>query len=329
MIYFGKEDIMIKCIGCGSILQDEFPLKEGYTRDLNNRFCERCFNIKHYNKYLKVSNKDYSEVIKKIDSNNDLVLLVTDFLNLYNLDEINLKSPVILVISKADIIPRSVNKEKLLSNIKSNLNIVYKLFISSKNNYNFDLLYENILRFKQSKDVYVIGYTNAGKSTLVNKMIKNYGGGNGNITVSNLPSTTLDLIYNKVNDDLNQIATPGLLDNGSMILDASKEVLNKITPKKEIRPISYQIKGWQSLLIETFVRLDLENTNIICFMSNNLSFRRVYKDKECTLVKHDLVIKKNSDLVIKGLGFISFKKDSKVTFWLLDGINYIIRDSII
>ena len=37
------------------------------------------------------------------------------------------------------------------------------------------------------------------------------------ITVSNLPSTTLDLIENKINDELTLIDTPGLLDNGSMI----------------------------------------------------------------------------------------------------------------
>ncbi len=320
---------MIRCVGCGAILQNDFPLKEGYTRNLNNKLCERCFNITHYNKYVKVSNKDYTEIIKKIDGNGDLILLVTDFLNLYNLDEISLKSPVILVISKADIIPRSFNTEKFFDRVKCNLNIVDMVLVSSKNNYNFDLLYNKILEKKRSNNVYVIGQTNAGKSTLVNKMIKNYGEGKPEITVSNLPSTTLDLINNKINDELTLIDTPGLLDEGSMILEASKDVLKKITPKKEIRPLSFQIKGWQSLLIEDFVRLDLENTNIVCFMSNNLLVRRVYKNKECALKKYDLNIKKNSDLVIKGLGFITFKKDSKVTLWLTNGINYVIRDSIV
>ena len=329
MIYFGKEDIMIRCVGCGAILQNEFSSKEGYTKDLNNKFCERCFNIKHYNKYVKVADKDYTEVIEKIDSKGDLILLVTDFLNLYNLDEMSLKSPIILVISKADIIPRSVNKKRIFDKIKCKLNIMDMVLVSSKNNFNFDLLYNKILEYKKSNNVYVIGQTNAGKSTLVNKMIKNYGKGISEITVSNLPSTTLDLIKNKVNDELYLIDTPGLLDNGSMILNSSRELLKKITPKKEIRPLSFQIKGWQSLLVEDFLRLDLENTNIICYMSNDLLIRRVYKEKKCLLKRYDLNVKKNSDLIIKGLGFICFKKDSKITLWLGDGINYIIRDSII
>lgn len=318
---------MTKCIGCGAILQDRFPEKEGYTRNLSNKLCERCFNIKHYNKYLKVLNKDYSEIIKDIDKHGDLILLVTDFLNLYNLDKLKLKSPVILVLTKTDLLPRSINKDHLLSNIK--FNVLAKVMVSSKNNYNFDLLYDLIMKYKKSNNVYVIGYTNAGKSSLVNKFLKNYGDNDGEITVSNLPSTTLDLIENKVNDELTLIDTPGLLDDGSMVLLDSALVLKKITPRKEIRPISYQIKGFQSLWVENFMRIDMENTNVICYMSNDLDFRRVYNKKNCDLSRYDIDVKKNQDLVIKGLGFITFKKSCHITLWLLDGISYLIRDSII
>ena len=33
MIYFGKEGIMTKCIGCGAILQDKDVSLEGYTKE--------------------------------------------------------------------------------------------------------------------------------------------------------------------------------------------------------------------------------------------------------------------------------------------------------
>lgn len=320
---------MIKCAGCGVNLQSDFPDKEGYTKDLNNKYCERCFNIIHYNKYLKVPDKDYCQIVKEIDLKGDLILLVTDFLNLYNLDELDLHSPVLLVMTKADILPKSVIKEHLLSKIECKLNVVDKIIVSSKNNFNLDLLYNKIVKYKKSNNVYVIGYTNAGKSTLVNKMVKNYGFHDGEITTSNLPSTTLDLIYTKVNDNLTLIDTPGLLDKGSMIMKSSKEELKKITPKKEIRPIIYQIKGKQILLIDDFFRLDLEDTNIICYMSNDLNFRRIYKDKPCHLKCYDLKIEANKDLVIKGLGFITFKKESYVKLWLVDNTRYLIRDSIV
>lgn len=320
---------MTRCIGCGAILQDVYPNEEGYTKDLSNELCERCFNIKHYNKYVRVKDKDYTQIIKEIDLKKDLIILVTDFLNLYNLDDLKVDSPVILVVTKADLLPRSINKEGLLKRIKCKLNVVSKILISSKNNFNLDLLYSEILKYKKTNNVYVIGYTNAGKSTLVNKMLKNYGNIVGEITTSNLPSTTLDLISNKVNDELTLIDTPGLLDSGSLVLLSSKELLKKITPKKEIRPISYQVKGKQYLLFEDFMRLDLEDTNIICYMSNDIEIRRVYKDRESILKRYDFKIGINQDLVIKGLGFITFKKNCDVTLWLTKECKYLIRDTII
>lgn len=320
---------MTKCIGCGAILQDVYPNEEGYTKDLSNELCERCFNIKHYNKYVRVKDKDYTQIIKEIDLKKDLIILVTDFLNLYNLDDLKVDSPVILVVTKADLLPRSINKEGLLKRIKCKLNVVSKILISSKNNFNLDLLYSEILKYKKTNNVYVIGYTNAGKSTLVNKMLKNYGNIVGEITTSNLPSTTLDLISNKVNNELTLIDTPGLLDSGSLVLLSSKELLKKITPKKEIRPISYQVKGKQYLLFEDFMRLDLEDTNIICYMSNDIEIRRVYKDRESILKRYDFKIGINQDLVIKGLGFITFKKNCDVTLWLTKECKYLIRDTII
>ena len=320
---------MIKCLGCGAILQDKLPLEEGYTKDLNNKLCERCFNIKHYNKYVKMPNKDYSKIIKDIDKRGDLILLVTDFLSLYNLDEIEISSPVILVFTKADLMPRGIDKERLINKIKCKLNVIDRVCVSSKNNYNLDLLYEKIVKNKKSADVYVIGYTNAGKSSLINKLVKNYGGFLGEITESNLPSTTLDKIFVKVNDNLTLIDTPGLLDNESMVLEASAFLLKKIVPRKEIRPLSFQVKGFQSLIIEDFMKVDMVDTNIVCYMSNDLDVRRIYKSKSSLLKRYDLNINKNSDLVIKGVGFISFKKDSKITLWLKDNIGFLIRDSII
>ena len=317
---------MTKCIGCGAILQDRSPKEIGYTRNLNNKLCERCFNIKHYNKYLKVTDKDYRQMILDIDSKGDLILLVTDFLNLYSLSDLHLKSPIILILSKADLIPRSIKKEKLLDKIDFPC---IKVMVSSKNNYNFDLLYSLILKYKKSNNVYVIGYTNVGKSTLINKFLKNYGMNMSELTVSNLPSTTLGLVENKVDEEITLIDTPGLLDNGSLVLKADESLLKKITTKKEIEDISFQIKKWTSLLIEDFLRLDLDDTNIVCFMSNNLDIRRVYKNKECLWKKHEIDVIKNSDLVIKGLGFITFKKDAHIVLWFKDDISYLIRKTII
>lgn len=324
---------MSKCLGCGAVLQDENVNLDGYTSDLNNRYCKRCFDITHYNKYL-LSNKSNEEYLKKIDlirKTNDLVILTVSLFEMIDFSSLNISNPVILVFTKKDLIPRSIKERKILDNINSNLNIKAKLFISSKNNYNLDLLMDLINKYKVSKNVYLVGLTNAGKSSLINKIVKNYSKASGDITVSNLPSTTLDFIEKKINSDLVLIDTPGLLDDGN-IINVIPDYIKKIVPSKEVNPIIYQIKCKQSIVIEDFLRIDLfDVNNIIFYVSNNLNFGRIYKDSDklWNLKKYDLDILDNQDLVIKGLGFINFKKKCNINLYLCDGVKFFIRNSII
>ena len=59
---------MIKCQGCGAYLQTENETKEGYTQNINNPICERCFQITHYNKYQNSNktNEVYLKIINEI-----------------------------------------------------------------------------------------------------------------------------------------------------------------------------------------------------------------------------------------------------------------------
>ncbi len=324
---------MNKCIGCGVILQDTNKDKEGYTPNLNNNLCERCFKIRHYNeyKYIDKDNAYYKQILKQIEKENNLVLLVTDFLNLEHLNTLNITSNIILVISKRDIISRNIDETKLLDNIKLNLNIKEKLIIGTKNNYHLDELYNAIMKYKTSNKVYVIGYTNAGKSTLINSFIKNYGNNENFITTSNLPSTTLDLIENKINENLILIDTPGLLDEGS-VFDIYHNSLNKIIPKKEIRPINIQVKIPQTIYIDDIAKIYIEqNNSLIFYMSNDLNIRRVYKKliKNDDLKEYTLNINSKEDLIIKGLGFIRFSKKSTIKLYLKENVKYVIRKSIL
>lgn len=89
-----------------------------------------------------------------------------------------------------------------------------------------------------------------------------------------------------------------------------------------------QIKIKQSILMDNFLKIDFKDkTNIIIY--SNMNIQRIYKDKETNLTKHDITIKDNQDLVIKGLGFITFKQKCNITLYLPDSVKYKIRNSII
>ncbi len=319
---------MSKCIGCGAHLQNVDNKKEGYIKDITKKYCERCFRINHYNEY-SFKDKDGSNYLKEINKTKDLVILLCDFLNT-DFSKLKIENPILLVLAKRDIIPRNLDETKLINKITPNLNIVDKITICSKNNYNLDSLYQKINKHKKSQNVYIIGFTSAGKSTLINKLAQNYGEGS-NLTTSILPSTTLDKVTIKINETLNIIDTPGLLDKGSYILNKSKGILNQIMPKKEIKPVVIQAKIPQTIISSLF-RIDIhKNTNLIFYMSNNIKIDRIYKktNKLSNLNHKNLEIKKEHDLVIKGVGFIKFTHDSQITLYLPKEVDYNIRKSII
>ena len=325
---------MNNCIGCGVELQTDDKNKIGYTTSKEKKLCERCFRIRNYGEYKTITkeNDEFINILKNINKTKDLVLLVLDIYNLNeNLDIIkeNIKNDVLLVLTKRDILPKSTSDEKLLDYIeKYNLNIIDKIVISSNKNYNFDKLYELINKYKKSKNIYVIGYTNAGKSTMINKIIYNYSDNTEEITTSILPSTTLNEINIKINDELNIIDTPGVLINNSFYNILNGKELKRIIPKKEIKPLSYQIKEKQYILIDKYAYLEIENMNIVLFMSNTLNIKRLYKKPNQELIKHHISVD-NSDIVISGLGFIKCIGKGNIDVYTYKNIDVYTRKHLI
>lgn len=330
-----------RCSGCGVVLQDENVLQEGYTTDLDNDICQRCFRMKNYGEYQVVtkSNDEYLEILKEVGKTKDLVLYVTDLLNLEE-DILKIreyiKNKMILVLNKKDILPKSVKEDKLIKYFADN-NVHFEeiIVISVEKNLNIDYLLKRIKFFQTTKNVYVVGHTNAGKSTLINKLIKNYSSNcSQELTMSPLPSTTLNTVAIEINDYLTLIDTPGLIDSGSLINYVDKNMLKKINPKKEIKPRIYQLRKNQSLLIENFLRIDYtegERNSFTLFLSNELKVKRINPKREDlkNLQKTNYDIGYDSDLVINGLGFVKIVNKGKIDIYLDKNVNTFVRKSLI
>ena len=326
---------MKKCRGCGAVIQTESKDKEGYSINPDNDLCERCFRIKNYGDYKLVEkdNSSFLNILKKISDTNDLVVLVVDLFSISDriLDLTKyLNNDILLVLTKRDLLPLSLHDEKLLSyKNKLGINSVDEVIVSSNKNYNMDLLIDKINKYKKSSNVYVVGYTNAGKSTLINKLIYNYSDLECDITTSILPSTTLNTIDIKLNDELTLIDTPGILDSGNIFNFLNGKELKYITPSREIKPITYQIKNTQYIMIDKYAKVVASDNNLTLFFANNLKIDRFYKDKETKLVKHSIKVDANMDIVISGLGFIKVTKKGIVDIYTLDGVDVYTRDSLI
>ena len=324
---------MKKCKGCGTFLQVQNKNIEGYTTNIENDLCERCFRINNYNDYqiVKKNNKEFECILKDINKTNDLVVLVVDLLNIpKNVKDItnSLHNDILLVYTKKDLLPLKISDEKLL-NYDLDISCVDKLVISSTKNYNFDLLLEKISQYQKSKNVYVVGFTNAGKSTLINKFVKDYSLNNINITVSNLPSTTLNTLDIKVNDNLTLIDTPGILDDGNIVNYLNPKELKRIIPKKEIKPITYQIHKKTYFYLENFLRLESEDNNLTFYISNQLKLSKKAKNDDNDLVLKTIRVNEKQDIVIPGLGFIRVGKPEIINIWTLKNTDIYTRSSLI
>lgn len=331
---------MNNCLGCGSKLQSIDSSKEGYIRENNisSKLCERCFRIRNYGEYKTVvkDNNDFEPILKKIRTTNSLVILVIDlFMMNKDFDVLtkNLNNDILLVFTKRDALPKIVNDQKFIEYAK-NLGIDYKdiVITSSNKNYGLDLLMEKINQYKKDKNVYVIGYTNAGKSTLINKIIYNYSNLDRTITTSILPSTTINSVEININDDLTLIDTPGLIDNNSLINIVDVKMLKRILPNKEIKPITYQIKSKQTIFVDELVRIDLnDKNNLIFYLSNSLNIKRVFKNnnKLKNLKENIIRVKQDEDIVISGLGFIKVTNNDVIKIYAPEEIDIYTRKKLI
>ena len=317
-----------KCIGCGAVMQNEDNSKAGFVPYQNideASYCQRCFKLKNYNE--KVMNEvlvDEDEVIDTVNKSNSYAFFLIDFLNISKetintFKKINVSKT--LVISKSDLIFKDIKLDKVVNNLKEIYNIDDNIiFLSSKKNYNVNTIF-TILNKNDKKSSYILGYTNAGKSTLINNLKSD-----NKILESTMPNTTLDFIKIKIND-YEIIDSPGFNLKNTFYEDKEYNLIKRMNPVYFVSPINYQVKKDQIFLIEDRLFLKgFEENNITFYISNLIKIKKIYKDDD---IKYEEInIEDNSDIVISSLGFINVKKKCKLLIneELFDLIN--IRESI-
>ncbi|MGL4949940.1 MAG: ribosome biogenesis GTPase YqeH [Anaeroplasmataceae bacterium] len=366
-----------KCIGCGSFLQDTNKDQKGYvplvdkTLDLKeNIYCKRCFRLKNYNERPKIlaTSKDYEFVVDELLKKKGLIVLIVDIFDFHGtfIPEILKKlrgRRVLLVANKFDLLPKSSNITKVVSWLSSMCNkVFFKVdaihVVSSKKGYYIDDLMNTIDLLRNEQDVYFVGCANVGKSSLINALLKRFTHSTTDlISTSEIPGTTIDSINIPFfYDNQSLIDTPGLINEKNVIHQLLPESYKYIIPTKEIKPITYQIKNDNSILISGLFIISLvESTDVsfTCYFSDRLLVHRTKTENVDNLLeKHlggmlnpptldevanvtytelefDIKGNKRKDIVISGLGFITPNKPCKVKVKVIKNAEVFVRDAII
>ena len=327
------------CIGCGSKFQTLDKNKEGYINPKvyeKATLCERCFKIKYYGEaYVTDNPKDKTSLIKMINDSKKSVVYLVDTLTISKetLSVIDsLSNKVYLVLTKKDLLPKSVKNSKLKEYI-SNLTLIKDVFvISALKNNGVTEVYNELIK-NNEKSVYVIGYTSSGKSTFINKLLM-LNGKSGNITTSSLPNTTLECINIKLNDKLTLIDTPGFVSENSSYNFIDVDIYKKLLPKSVIKPKVYTIKKDFMIILGDILRIENnsnEDVNLVFYFKNEIKLNKMRSIKNELLKDKDKLDVKVSDkdIVLEGLGYIKVVGYANLTMYTLNKKMISVRNKMI
>ena len=218
-------------------------------------YCQRCFRLRHYNDIqdVQLTDDDFLRLLNGLGTEDALIVNVVDIFDfngslIPGLHRFIGDNPVLLVGNKVDILPKSLKKPKMVQWMReraheAGLRPVDVLLTSGKKPQEMQELLDTIEKYREGRDVYVVGVTNVGKSTLINQIIQQTVGVQDVITTSQFPGTTLDKIEIPLDDGHFLIDTPGIIHRHQMAHYLGKKDWKIIAPQKEIKPKVYQLNA--------------------------------------------------------------------------------------
>lgn len=361
----------IRCFGCGAVIQSDDEKKIGFVPknalQKDTVLCKRCFRLKNYHELQKtnLTSDDFLEILQNIGNHDCLVVYLVDLFD-YNGSLINgltrhLNNNDILVVgNKRDILPKSLKDRKIEHWLRrqlkeSGIKPVDVILSSGVKNYNLDLLIDKINEYRHGRNVYIVGVTNVGKSSLINSLLKHYGGATDNlITTSEFPGTTLDLIEIPLDDNSYLYDSPGIINSHQMAHLVKDDDLKIIIPKSELRPINFQLNDQQTLYFGGLARIDFirgKHSSFTCFFPKSLKIHRTKLENGDNLYNRHMTLapeiegienikdmacydfklpNEKVDIVISGLGFISVNcPNGNIKVYAPDGVGVFIREALI
>ena len=205
----------------------------------------------------------------------------------------------------------------------------------------------------EKKDIYFVGTTNVGKSTLINAIINMNSDLKDVITTSKFPGTTLDEIKIPLSNGHYLIDTPGILNANQLASHLSGKELEVVEPKKPLKPATYQLLPGQTIFLAGLGRFDYvdgPSSGFTIYVARDLYVHRTKTENADTFYekhKDDLLLppskddclgplkgqtfspKEKSDILFGGVGFITTPANVVVKAYTPEGIGLGIRRALI
>ena len=246
---------VIRCHSCGAILQTDNKKMPGFISKsvIENGipkipYCNAC-----YEKMLSLNSSTLEQevdkatlkILKDAVATDALIIWVVDlfsFNGTLNPDVVKKikKLDVVVFGSKKDLFTKVASDESLIRYIDERfsdigINPVYIQLIGNEANLDTNAIMSKIHELRKGHDVYMIGNNNSGKTTFINKLLKNYENKTKwPIRTEQYPGTETDVLEIPLSNSSFFYELPDLSNATSVFARVEKDIQKIITPKKEV-----------------------------------------------------------------------------------------------
>ncbi|KAM0733887.1 Nitric oxide-associated protein 1 [Formica fusca] len=328
----------VPCGGCGALMHCKDHALPGYLpselflkkseKQLRIMICQRCHFMKYYNTTLevKVSADEYPKLLKVIKKKKCAVILMVDLTDFpcsiwpgIN-SVLHPLTPVFVVGNKIDLLPQDSShffthiKECLTKAVENTgikkEKIRHTALISAKTGYGIEELINKLhTLWKYKGDVYVIGCTNVGKSSLFNALLQSD--------------------YCKVQAvDLIQRATTSPWPGTTLNL-LKFPILNPLRWRLYLRTLRLKQEQQYKYAEETLRNHQFKTTRNIKYATLQSHIGRTFQSKSNIKVQDDLFSEGKYWTHMPQFGFDETKEEYKYSRWCYDTPGTIQSDQIL
>lgn len=352
-----------RCYNCGAVLQSDDPKKEGYVKkeilenaSQNFLFCDNCFEHERHRPTTNepIVDPEFLHMLNNAKEKNALIVYVVNLFSFEasfssEVNEIIQGMNILVVANKFDLLPEGTKEEDTIEYVAHRFR-ASGLTIHSENvvlaNAFDDETARNIItriyELKNGKDVYIIGSSLAGKTTLISSFLRVYKNlSQGIIVTEEYPGTSLRVMQIPLNARSSMYDTPGISINNSILYELDKTTLQQIYLLEPVVAKKLTISNGQAIYFGGMAIVELlegKKTELSAYFHKNMqykkinskkteekfvqlvsrkalkpSFNRIKSAKDLDIFDIQVTESNYRDIGIQGLGWFNFKA-KKQTF---------------
>lgn len=303
-----------RCNHCGVVLQRDDKEKKGYISIEYEKmpldqivYCDDCFNMMQVNigEASQTVSNDVLTILRDAVATDALIVYVIDlFLHNGSLKAELIKrirhNKVLVIGSKRDLLPEKASDEKIKEFIytafkNAGVEPVDVILVSASKNYQIDLLKEKINECRQKHDVYVIGSSLSGKTTIIDKLLMNFENKTKKQISSELyPNTNSLVLHIPLDKSSSLYQLPGFELDDTAIGLVEKNLWKYIIPKKEIKPRKFKVSEGETIVVGGLGAISVDegkNADITAYFAETVELKKMASKNTDSFFKTNLVRK--------------------------------------